>query len=108
MEENKPKSNWTKFIEAFIGTIKDHTGKGSASRMATFTCLCIMCYITIADQSFKLTAHKEIFGSWAVILVCLLGINGPIVEVLDGLGRLIQIVRGIFKSENKKAEEPKL
>jgi hypothetical protein len=106
MENEIKKSNWTKFIEAFIGTFKDKTGKGSASRMSIFTCLGAMIYIMVAEQSYSLAANMKIFEWWTLILICLLGINGPIVEVLDALGKFVQVVKGFFRSDNK-IEPPK-
>jgi hypothetical protein len=107
MEESKPKTNWTKFIEAFIGTFTDPNGKGSSSRMTLFTCILSMVYIMVVDQWFDKPANKEIWGSWTVILITILGLNAEVIKIIDAIGILILRIKG--KSvEKEKPEEPKL
>jgi hypothetical protein len=101
MEKEKPKSNWTKFVEAFIGTFTDPTGKGSSSRMTLFTSLLAMIFIMVVDQWFGKPANKEIWGSWTVILITILGLNAAVIQMLDALGILILRIKG------KSVEPPK-
>jgi putative flippase GtrA len=105
-ETQKPKSNWTKFVEAILGTFQDKEGKGSATRMTIFTCLFAMLYIMIVDQWFSKPANMKIFDWWAMILIAGLGLAGPVVYILNALANIIISTKGGKTIENK-TEEPK-
>lgn len=106
MENEKQKSNWTKFIEAFIGSFTDHTGKGSSSRLTLFTSLASMIFIMISVQWFGKPLNKDIWGSWTIILITILGLNAAVIQILEALGIFVLRIKG--KSiEPQKTEEIK-
>jgi uncharacterized membrane protein YcjF (UPF0283 family) len=103
-EMQKPevkKHNWTKFIEALIGTFTDPNGKGSSSRMTLFACIVSMVFIMISDQWYGRPANREIWSSWTVILITILGLNAAVIQMIDAIGILILRIKG------KSVEEPK-
>ncbi len=106
MENEIKKSNWTKFVEAFIGTFTDANGKGSSSRMTLFTCILSMVYIMVVVQWFGKPLNKDIWGSWTVILITILGLNAAVIQMLDALGIFFLRIRG-KNIEPQKTEEPK-
>ena len=106
-ETQKPeikKSNWTKFVEALIGTFTDPNGKGSSSRMTLFTCIAAMLFIMVVDQWFGKPFNKEIWSSWTVILITILGLNAAVIQMLDALGIFILRIRGKYDQPIKPEE----
>lgn len=99
MENETPKpeakSNLTKVIETVLGTATDPNGKGSSSRMTLFTSVWAMIFIMIAQQIYGFKANMEIFSTFAAIVIALLGLNGPIIQIMEALGKLIQIIKGV-------------